>query len=228
MSLSTVITLALVLKKITRKGTRKNFRLKKGPAPHVEDDDDQDSYSSAEEKIDCSSPSPPVLKNEIQYTKDTKHPASSAQPSTASLPSPPAEQADPCCQETVLTADDVINKDNGAETPDLLNKAKEGQDETEEGQVVIRDFAYPITSPLHHGRAEESRSSRSSQVSLSSSEFTGRHGRALYDFSPETEYEIGMKAGQLVWVQYRQCPGWLVADVEDETGLIPESYIEFI
>lgn len=80
------------MKKITRKGTRKNFRLKKGPAPQVDDDNDQDSYSSAEEKIDCSSPSPPVLKNETQYTKDTKRPASPARPSSSSLPSPPAEQ----------------------------------------------------------------------------------------------------------------------------------------
>lgn len=109
----------------------------------------------------------------------------------------------------MLTADDVINKEDASETPDLLNKTNEERDETEAAKVTVRDFAYPSSSPLHHGRAEESRSSRSnrsSQVSLSSSEFTGRHGRALYDFSPETEYEIGMKAGQLVWVQYRQCP----------------------
>ncbi|KAI9313250.1 hypothetical protein BX666DRAFT_2020740 [Dichotomocladium elegans] len=65
-------------------------------------------------------------------------------------------------------------------------------------------------------------------VSLSSSEFTGRQARALYDFVPETEYEIGMNEGDVVWVQYRQCPGWLIADVHYETGLIPESYVEFI
>ncbi|KAI8639513.1 hypothetical protein BD408DRAFT_349785, partial [Parasitella parasitica] len=65
-------------------------------------------------------------------------------------------------------------------------------------------------------------------VSLSSPDFNGRDARALFDFSPETEYEIGLKAGQSIWVQYRQCPGWLIADVQDETGLIPESYVEFV
>lgn len=69
--------------------------------------------------------------------------------------------------------------------------------------IEIRDFAYPETSPLHYGRPLDR---RASEISLSSSEFTGRHARALYDFVPETEYEIGMKAGEVVWVQYRQCP----------------------
>lgn len=90
---------------------------------------------------------------------------------------------------------------------------------------MIRDFAYPESSPLHYGQPVER---RTSIVSLSSSEFNGCQARALYDFVPETEYEIGMKAGDIVWVQYRQCPGWLIADVEDDTGLIPESYVEFI
>lgn len=71
--------------------------------------------------------------------------------------------------------------------------------------MIIRDFAYPESSPLFHGQPEEPKR-RASQVSLSSSEFTGRHARALYDFSPETEYEVSMKAGDIVWVQYRQCP----------------------
>ncbi|KAI7871332.1 hypothetical protein BDF14DRAFT_1719369, partial [Spinellus fusiger] len=64
-------------------------------------------------------------------------------------------------------------------------------------------------------------------LSLSSPDFTGRQARVLYDFCPETEYEIAIKAGDSIWVQYRQCPGWLIADVEDDTGLIPESYVEF-
>ncbi|KAI8881977.1 hypothetical protein K501DRAFT_187835 [Backusella circina FSU 941] len=67
-----------------------------------------------------------------------------------------------------------------------------------------------------------------SAISLSHPDFNGRDARALFDFTPETEYEIGLKAGQSIWVQYRQCPGWLIADVQDETGLVPESYVEFI
>ncbi|CAO3666313.1 unnamed protein product [Rhizopus stolonifer] len=91
--------------------------------------------------------------------------------------------------------------------------------------VIIRDFAYPKDSPLHFG---QSLPTNQSNISLSSPDFTGRDARAMFDFVPETENEIEMKAGQLIWVQYRQCPGWLIADVEDQTGLVPESYVEFI
>ncbi|KAL9542321.1 hypothetical protein PS6_009852 [Mucor atramentarius] len=94
--------------------------------------------------------------------------------------------------------------------------------------VIIRDFAYPTDSPLHFGKNALTSLNNQSLVSLSSPDFNGRDARALFDFSPETEYEIALKAGQCVWVQYRQCPGWLIADVQDETGLIPESYVEFI
>ncbi|KAI9299460.1 hypothetical protein BJ944DRAFT_172352, partial [Cunninghamella echinulata] len=66
------------------------------------------------------------------------------------------------------------------------------------------------------------------QISLSSTRFNGRQARALYDFIPETDYEMTMNAGQSVWIQYRQCDGWLMAEIGDETGLVPESYIEFI
>lgn len=127
-------------------------------------------------------------------------------------PSPPLQQSDeqPAVQEE----------------PSSSTKSTRTSHCTEEPlQVLIRDFAYPESSPLHYGQPVER---RTSIVSLSSSEFNGCQARALYDFVPETEYEIGMKAGDIVWVQYRQCPGWLIADVEDDTGLIPESYVEFI
>ncbi|KAI8984145.1 hypothetical protein BDF20DRAFT_954139 [Mycotypha africana] len=114
-----------------------------------------------------------------------------------------------------------------------------GEKADERERVKVRDFAYPVDSPLHFGKTlttmpTESRTDLSthfqndSHISLSSPDFNGRDARALYDFVPETEYEVPLKAGQLIWVQYRQCPGWLVADVEDETGLVPEFYVEFI
>ena len=49
-------------------------------------------------------------------------------------------------------------------------------------------------------------------MSLSSPDFNGRDARVLFDFSPETEYEIELKAGQIIWVQYRQCPVSLFAE----------------
>ncbi|CAO3701006.1 unnamed protein product [Rhizopus stolonifer] len=82
-----------------------------------------------------------------------------------------------------------------------------------------------VDSPLHFGN---SLPKNQSTLSLSSPDFNGRDARVLFDFIPETEYEIELKAGQLIWVQYRECPGWLIADVQDQTGLVPESYVEFI
>ena len=73
--------------------------------------------------------------------------------------------------------------------------------------VLVRDFAYPVDSPLHYGQpATPSLENNHSTISLSSPDFTGRDARALFDFKPETEYEIALKAGQSIWVQYRQCP----------------------
>lgn len=72
---------------------------------------------------------------------------------------------------------------------------------------MVRDFAYPIDSPLHFGKSLSSKlKAQKSTISLSSPDFNGRDARALFDFSPETEYEIGLTAGQSIWVQYRQCP----------------------
>ncbi|KAL0090674.1 hypothetical protein F4703DRAFT_1382546 [Phycomyces blakesleeanus] len=91
---------------------------------------------------------------------------------------------------------------------------------------MVRDFGFPTTSPLHYGQSEKNR--RESRISMISTRFTGCYARALYDFSPETEHEAGMKKGEVVWIQYKQCQGWLVADVRDGSGLIPESYVEFV
>jgi hypothetical protein len=74
--------------------------------------------------------------------------------------------------------------------------------------IVIRDYAYPASHPMHRGipMSPIMQSTRPvSEVSLSSSEFTGRQAKALYDFEPETESECAMRAGDIIWVQYRQC-----------------------
>ncbi|KAL1934879.1 hypothetical protein VTP01DRAFT_7061 [Rhizomucor pusillus] len=187
MSLSSVITLALVLKKISRKGT--------------------------------------IAKKAFRPKRNTK--AAAASP-TATVS--PAEQDDDQQDEKIVY--NVLDEKQAPAEQDQCSSFVSSEQTSHSGEqesqpVIIRDFAYPESSPLFHGQPEEPKR-RASQVSLSSSEFTGRHARALYDFSPETEYEVSMKAGDIVWVQYRQCPGWLIADVQDETGLIPESYVEFV
>ncbi|SAM02212.1 hypothetical protein [Absidia glauca] len=94
--------------------------------------------------------------------------------------------------------------------------------------ILIRDFAYPDASPLHHGKPAAIVPHSDSQISLSSSRFNGCQAKVLYDFTPETDHEIAMTAGQIIWIQYRQCAGWLIADVDDDTGLVPEAYIELL
>ncbi|ORZ15655.1 hypothetical protein BCR42DRAFT_415658 [Absidia repens] len=110
-----------------------------------------------------------------------------------------------------------------------INNDPEEEYSTDNG-TTVRDFAYPESSPLHYGQQPFQSDSfgNESQISLSSSRFNGCQAKALYDFTPETDHEIGMKSGQTIWIQYRQCAGWLIADVDDDTGLIPESYVEFI
>jgi hypothetical protein len=74
--------------------------------------------------------------------------------------------------------------------------------------IVIRDYAYPASHPMHRGipMSPILQTARPvSEVSLSSSEFTGRQAKALYDFEPESESECAMRAGDIIWVQYRQC-----------------------
>ncbi|RUS21976.1 SH3 domain-containing protein [Jimgerdemannia flammicorona] len=98
--------------------------------------------------------------------------------------------------------------------------------------IYIRDFAHPNTSPLHYGLppspSTPTSSQRSSRALSEASDFTGRQARALYDFDAENPSECSFREGELIWVQYRQCPGWLVADVGDETGLVPENYVEIL
>jgi hypothetical protein len=75
--------------------------------------------------------------------------------------------------------------------------------------VVIRDYAYASSHPMHRGIPPISPiiepTRPTSEVSLSSSEFTGRQAKALFDFEPESESECALRTGDIIWVQYRQC-----------------------
>ncbi|KAI7882651.1 hypothetical protein K492DRAFT_176146 [Lichtheimia hyalospora FSU 10163] len=208
MSLSTAITLALLLKKFARKGgsiSKRTFR----SATKKDSGDTTSDHTSAASSYTSQEKKPPPTKD-LDLIKPPSLRDYSAPPS-------PPPQSDDIKDEPAAQEPSSLTKSNSARTSHCT--------EQEASSVLIRDFAYPESSPLHYGHPVER---RTSIVSLSSSEFNGCQARALYDFVPETEYEIGMKAGDIVWVQYRQCPGWLIADVDDDTGLIPETYIEFI
>lgn len=279
MSLNTVIAFALLLKKITRKGSmgKKNFRNKMrkpkeattpvatSRATHetscssssddeFEDDDDEDNihiiqyndYSlmnNNNKKSNSSiitAPSIKSLKQQQKHHSDMitmlSTSPSQQRKSLIALSSPdiavkhnstPVKVIDNDDVDEAITTTEVIDSDEITIVPTTVTDNEESDNEScsSTQYVTIRDFAYPVDSPLHYGKTLKP---QYSFVSLSSPDFNGREARALFDFTPETEYELPLKTGQTIWVQYRQCPGWLIADVQDDTGLIPESYVEFI
>lgn len=251
MSLNNVIAFALLLKKITRKGSlgKKNFqqRMRKNNTSNANGTSKTEAMKKQDVSVSSCSSSETEEEDEIEQVYSNHHhqdfnkvnKKSSLIVDTApSIKSLQASQIKVALRTSVIVdGDDKQLESEVAQvvvaTPTLdLKKSSislsSAKTTTAAQNVIIRDFAYPTDSPLHFGRNTLVSLNNQSTVSLSSPDFNGRDARALFDFSPETEYEIALKAGQCVWVQYRQCPGWLIADVQDETGLIPESYVEFI
>ncbi|KAG2225990.1 hypothetical protein INT45_002456 [Circinella minor] len=224
----------MTLLKLTRKGTiaKKSFRTKKNTNNDEGVVDDETSSFSSEEKMcyDKSSTMLEKVQDVSSIEKSNHKPAVRVSTITVSTRTASIKTNNSAIahQQLPEEQEQEINdiKNDNDDKNDIKQSDNDVNNNDDEIIVTVRDFAYSESSPLHHGEPLEEL--RLSQISLSSSEFTGRQARALYDFTPETEYEIGMKAGDAVWVQYRQCPGWLIADVMDETGLVPESYVEFI
>jgi hypothetical protein len=53
--------------------------------------------------------------------------------------------------------------------------------------------------------------------------------KALYDFDAENPSEITFRKDDLLYINYRQCEGWLVGYLqEDKLGLIPENYVKLL
>ncbi|CAJ0634708.1 7912_t:CDS:2 [Entrophospora sp. SA101] len=48
---------------------------------------------------------------------------------------------------------------------------------------------------------------------------------ALYDFLAENTSELSFKEGDILTINYQQCVGWLVAELDGKVGLIPENYV---
>lgn len=64
----------------------------------------------------------------------------------------------------------------------------------------------------------------------SNSDIINRKAIALFDFVPESDNEVGLTEGQIIWVSYRHGQGWLVSeDFESgKNGLVPEEYVKII
>lgn len=238
MSLNTVIAFALLLKKITRKGSlgKKHFRNKLRKSNKPTDLNNISCSSSSDDEEDDED------LNVIQYNNNDynlmnnsnkKSNSSIISPSIKSLQQHKHSSLKQPLEDfiTIVHPPNIIcdkleqQEDEAITTTDSDEMTIVPTSREPSTTVMIRDFAYPMDSPLHYGKTLKP---QYSSVSLSSPDFNGREARALFDFTPETEYELSLKTGQTIWVQYRQCPGWLIADVQDETGLIPESYVEFI
>lgn len=80
-------------------------------------------------------------------------------------------------------------------------------------------------------RDNESRYSRDYQFTIASPD-EEMHGKAvaLFNFVSESENELPLVEGQVVWVSYRQAEGWLVAEDPrtQERGLVPEEYVRLL
>ncbi|KAI9468230.1 MAG: hypothetical protein EXX96DRAFT_543897 [Benjaminiella poitrasii] len=214
MSLNTVIAFALLLKKITQKGSMKRKNLQQRLRRTTSNRRENSSVNSSNSE-------------EIYNSSNGKR--NSVVVSTSAM-------KNAFLRASVLVDDESIVIVKKEEENDFIDDlqfeqmAIKAKDSVQNNNIIIRDFAYPVDSPLHFGLNKKITALEDSQstISLSSPDFTGRDARALFDFKPETEYEVGLKAGQSIWVQYRQCPGWLIADVQDETGLIPETYMHYV
>lgn len=80
-------------------------------------------------------------------------------------------------------------------------------------------------------RNDESRYSRDYQFTIASPD-EEMHGKAvaLFNFVSESENELPLVEGQVIWVSYRQAEGWLVAEdpKTQERGLVPEEYVRLL
>lgn len=88
---------------------------------------------------------------------------------------------------------------------------EEGPSESGKGYVVENESDYQMDSNYK-------------------SDIIDRKAIALFDFVPESDNEVGLTEGQIVWVSYRHGQGWLVSeDLESgKTGLVPEEYVKVI
>ncbi|ORX77398.1 SH3-domain-containing protein [Basidiobolus meristosporus CBS 931.73] len=91
---------------------------------------------------------------------------------------------------------------------------------SDEPELKIRDFAYPPSDPRHWGEYVEEEEEEDDVESV--------QVRALYDFTAESPDELSFSEGDILNIQYKECEGWLVGYLEDQVGLIPENYVEFI
>lgn len=131
------------------------------------------------------------------------------------------------------------------EACDKLNQ--EDLDDTEEGYISTKDFAYDQSNPLHHGYLQGAEDyydeddmcdgdedsddqDKRQSIILPNDYLINQLAVALYDFEPENDNELGLKEGDVVFISYRHGQGWLVAENQErtKTGLVPEDFVTYV
>ncbi|KAJ3370100.1 HOG (high osmolarity glycerol) pathway protein [Allomyces arbusculus] len=87
----------------------------------------------------------------------------------------------------------------------------------------IRDFGWPTSSPLHWGNYPILSPTPSTTSDIDN--LFPCHARALYDFEAQDESELSFTEGAALFILERRYPGWLVASLDDNEGLVPENYV---
>ncbi|QLL31945.1 hypothetical protein HG536_0C01120 [Torulaspora globosa] len=131
----------------------------------------------------------------------------------------------------------------------LENEEPDQLDDTSEGYISTKDFAYDQSNPLHHGYLQgaedyydeedmmcdgdedinEDQGKRQSII-LPKDYLINQLAVALYDFEPENDNELGLREGDVVFISYRHGQGWLVAENQErtKTGLVPEDFVTYL
>ncbi|KAL7749064.1 BAR adaptor protein Hob1 [Sorochytrium milnesiophthora] len=89
--------------------------------------------------------------------------------------------------------------------------------------LIIRDFAYPASHPLHQGIYPVQSPAPSTTSDIDN--LFPCTARALYDFDAEAPGELSFAEGAVMEVLERKYPGWLTAIVDGMQGLVPENYV---
>ncbi|KAH7588468.1 SH3 domain [Nakaseomyces glabratus] len=122
--------------------------------------------------------------------------------------------------------------------------------------ISIKDYAYDESNALHYGYLEEeepgeavqehdnyagsdaedgedidgNHTDKRASVVMPQDYVVNQKAVALYDFEPENDNELGLKEGDVIFISYRHCQGWLVAqnDTQTKTGLVPEEFVSYL
>lgn len=88
-------------------------------------------------------------------------------------------------------------------------------------RMFSRDFAYPVSSPLHFGH-------RTKAIRASIPPLENYEARVVYPYDAAIDGELSVDANEVLLVLKNLGNGWVCARRRSQTGLVPENYIQRI